>query len=192
MSLSPTPLLLALALAVPATAAQAADDPKLNQAFQDHVAYVATFAMPVLIEKCSVADAGYLQRAAPLYFRYVNAHQDQIERGRMLTLAELGPDETVRSYRESTIARRLGALDNGVVSVQASVQDGGRTYEIPLEDIASARLVFEFGPASKPGKPGGTKSQDLPGRAGVPGRHEGAGGMAGARLTDAPFKLRRP
>lgn len=55
----------------------------------------------------------------------------------------------------------LGALDNGVVSVQASVQDGGRTYEIPLEDIASARLVFEFGPASKPGKPGGSgpKSQ---------------------------------
>ena len=39
-------ILLALALAVPATATHAADDPKLNQALQDHIAYVATFAMP--------------------------------------------------------------------------------------------------------------------------------------------------
>lgn len=60
----------------------------------------------------------------------------------------------------------LGALDKGVLSVQASEQDGGRAYAIPFEDIASARLVFEFGPASKPGgkpgsKPGGSgpKSQ---------------------------------
>lgn len=105
-------ILLALALAVPATATHAADDPKLNQALQDHIAYVATFAMPVLIEKCNATDAGYMQKAAPLYFRYVNSHQDQIERGRMLTLAELAPDETVRGYRERIIAQRLGALDS--------------------------------------------------------------------------------
>ena len=128
MSLSPRPLLLALALAVPATAVQAADDPTLNQAFQDHVAYVATFAMPVLIEKCSVSDAGYLQRAAPLYFRYVNTHQDQIERGRMLTLAELGPDETVRGYRERTIARRLGTLENGTPEQKARTCQGALAF----------------------------------------------------------------
>lgn len=128
MNLPPMPLLLAVALAVPTTIAQAADDPKLNQAFQDHVAYVATFAMPVLIEKCSVADAGYLQRAAPLYFRYVNAHQDQIERGRMLTLAELGPDETVRSYRERTIAKRLGALDSGTPEQKAKTCQGALAF----------------------------------------------------------------
>ena len=128
MSVSPRPLLLALALAVPATAAQAADDPKLNRASQDHVAYVATFAMPVLIEKCSAADPGYLQRAAPLYFRYVNTHQDQIERGRMLTLAELGPDETVRGYRESTIAKRLGALDSGTPEQKAKTCQGALAF----------------------------------------------------------------
>ena len=128
MSLPTTPLLLALALAVPATAALAADDPKLNQALQDHIAYVATFAMPVLIEKCSVADTSYLQRAAPLYFRYVNTHQDQIERGRMLTLAELGPDETVRSYRESTIAKRLGALDNGTPEQKTKTCQGALAF----------------------------------------------------------------
>ena len=105
-------ILLALALAVPATATHAADAPKLNQALQDHIAYVATFAMPVLIEKCNATDAGYMQKAAPLYFRYVNSHQYQIERGRMLTLAELAPDETVRGYRERIIAQRLGALDS--------------------------------------------------------------------------------
>lgn len=121
-------ILLALAVAVPATAAQAADDPKLNQAFQDHIAYVATFAMPVLIEKCSAADSGYLQKAAPLYFRYVNTHQDQIERGRMLTLAELAPDETARSYRERVIAQRLGALDGGTPEQKTKTCQGALAF----------------------------------------------------------------
>mgnify|MGYP006179778159 CR=1 FL=1 len=43
------------------------NNPAREQAFQDHIAYVATFAMPVLIEKCSAADPTYLQRAAPAY-----------------------------------------------------------------------------------------------------------------------------
>ena len=124
MSLSPTPLLLALALALPATAVQAADDPKLNQAFQDHVAYVATFAMPVLIEKCSAADPTYLQRAAPAYFRYVNTHQDRIERGRLLTLAEFAPDETLATYRERTLALRLGRLDTGTPEQKQQMCEG--------------------------------------------------------------------
>jgi ribosome maturation factor RimP len=39
-----------------------------------------------------------------------------------------------------------------------ALQDGGASYEIPLGDITSARLVFEFGPAPKPGgKPGKKK-----------------------------------
>jgi ribosome maturation factor RimP len=33
-----------------------------------------------------------------------------------------------------------------------SLLDGAHTYEIPFAAIASARLVFEFGPAPKPGK----------------------------------------
>jgi ribosome maturation factor RimP len=49
----------------------------------------------------------------------------------------------------------LGELRDGVLALQ----DGGASYEIPLADIASARLVFEFGPAPKPGgsKPGKKK-----------------------------------
>ena len=105
------PLLSLAALLSPAPA-KAADDPVLNQAYQDHIAYVATFALPVIMEKCAAIDPAYTQKAAPLYFRYVNSHQDQIERGRMLTLAELAPDETVRGYRERIIAQRLGALDS--------------------------------------------------------------------------------
>ena len=86
-----------LGLAMTVSTAQAADtpDPAREQAFQDHIAYVATFAMPVLIEKCSATDPTYLQRAAPAYFRYVNAHQDRIERGRLLTLAEFAPGDEV-------------------------------------------------------------------------------------------------
>ena len=106
-------ILLALALAVPATATHAADDPKLNQALQDHIAYVATFSLPVLIEKCADLDPGYLHKAAPLYFRYINTHQDQSERGRLLTLAELSPGQTVKGYREEVVASRLSRLDTG-------------------------------------------------------------------------------
>ena len=117
-------ILLALALAVSATATHAADDPKLNQALQDHIAYVATFAMPVLIEKCSAADPTYLQRAAPAYFRYVNTHQDRIERGRLLTLAEFAPDETLATYRERTLAQRLGRLDTGTPEQKQQMCEG--------------------------------------------------------------------
>lgn len=89
------------------------DDPTLNRAYQDHVAYVATFAMPVLIERCSARDPAYLAEAAPLYFRFVNAHQDRIERGRLLTLSELAPDETLQAYRTRVIEQRLGKLQTG-------------------------------------------------------------------------------
>lgn len=49
----------------------------------------------------------------------------------------------------------LGATQGGKVTIQ----DGGATYEVPLTDIESGRLVFEFGPASRPGKPGGKKKK---------------------------------
>lgn len=106
-------ILLSIALAVPVVPAAAADDPVLNIAFQDHIAYVATFSVPVLIEKCTALEPGYLQKAAPLYFHYVNARQDQIERGRLLTLAELEPGQTLQAYRQHVLDSRLGKLDSG-------------------------------------------------------------------------------
>jgi ribosome maturation factor RimP len=49
----------------------------------------------------------------------------------------------------------LGEVRDGTVALA----DGGRTYDVPLDDVQSARLVFEFGgPASKP-KPGGPKKK---------------------------------
>lgn len=115
---------LSIALAMSAGQARAADDPQLNLAFQDHIAYVATFAMPVLIEKCGDLDPGYLQKASPLYFRYVNSHQDQIERGRLLTLAEIEPDETLRDYRNRVIASRLGKMDTGTREEKLKMCEG--------------------------------------------------------------------
>lgn len=117
-------LALAAAFVLAPVSARAADDPVLNRAFQDHIAYVATFAMPVLIEKCSAGDSAYLQRAAPLYFRYVNAHQDRIERGRQLTLAELKPEDTLKAYRERVLAQRLGKLDTGTPEEKARICQG--------------------------------------------------------------------
>ncbi|HVJ94767.1 MAG TPA: ribosome maturation factor RimP [Labilithrix sp.] len=49
----------------------------------------------------------------------------------------------------------LGSVKDGVVGVV----DGARSYDVPLEDIVSARLVFEFGPSSKPSSSGGKKKR---------------------------------
>ena len=117
---------MVLGLAMTVSNAQAADtpDPARERAFQDHIAYVATFAMPVLIEKCATTDATYLQRAAPAYFRYVNTHQDQIEHGRLLTLAEFEPGDTLTGYRERTLAQRLGRLDTGTPEQKQQMCEG--------------------------------------------------------------------
>lgn len=125
------------------------DDPTLNAAYQDHIAYVATFAMPLLIEKCAALDSVYLAKAAPLYLRYLNTHQDQIERGRLLTLAELDPGETVRDYREAVLSKRLGALDTGTPERKAQMCEGA------LGVLSGATVPGEWpsrpdGPSAKP------------------------------------------
>jgi ribosome maturation factor RimP len=49
----------------------------------------------------------------------------------------------------------------GAVSQEGAVDivDGGRTHNVPLEDVLSARLVFEFGPPSRPPSSGGKKKK---------------------------------
>ncbi|SDQ28667.1 hypothetical protein SAMN05216569_0472 [Pseudoxanthomonas sp. CF125] len=134
---------LAIALALSAGQARAADDPQLNLAYQDHIAYVATFSFPILIEKCSSLDPGYLQKAAPLYFRFINSHQDQIERGRLLTLAELAPDQTPKRYREDVVASRLSNLDTGTREEKLGM------CERALGVLSGAKLPGEW-PSRKP------------------------------------------
>lgn len=131
---------LSIVLAISAGQASAADDPRLNLAFQDHIAYVATFAMPVLIDKCAALDPDYLQKAAPLYFRYVNSHQDQIERGRLLTMAEFAPGETVHSYRENVLASRLGKLDGDTREEKLKMCEGA------LGVLSGTKLPGEWPP----------------------------------------------
>lgn len=127
-----------IALALSAVQAHATDDPRLNAAFQDHIAYVATFAMPVLIEKCAALDPGYMQKAAPLYFRYVITHQSQIERGRLLTQAEFEPGETLHGYREHVLASRLGKLDSGTHEEKLKMCEGA------LGVLSGAKLPGEW------------------------------------------------
>jgi ribosome maturation factor RimP len=50
----------------------------------------------------------------------------------------------------------LGAVDG---ERNMTVEDGGRSYQVPLDDVVAARLVFEFGPASKPGGPASGKGK---------------------------------
>lgn len=49
----------------------------------------------------------------------------------------------------------LGPVKDGAVDLV----DGERSYKIPLEDVVSARLVFEFGPPSRPPSSGGKKKK---------------------------------
>ena len=57
---------------------------------------------------------------------------------------------------QKVVVGKLGAVASGVVTVE----DGTRSYPVPLEDVVSARLVFEFGPpASKPGHQPGSNGK---------------------------------
>ena len=47
---------------------------------------------------------------------------------------------------QKVLVGKLGVVEAGVLIVE----DGAKTYPVPLEDVVSARLVFEFGPAPKP------------------------------------------
>jgi ribosome maturation factor RimP len=47
----------------------------------------------------------------------------------------------------------LGILAD-VTPTHVSLSDGPTMHSVPLSDVSSARLVFEFGPAPKPGKTG--------------------------------------
>jgi ribosome maturation factor RimP len=47
---------------------------------------------------------------------------------------------------QKVLVGKLGALDGNILTLE----DGARTYPVPLDDVVSARLVFEFGPAPKP------------------------------------------
>jgi ribosome maturation factor RimP len=56
---------------------------------------------------------------------------------------------------QKVIVGLLGSFREGVLEVT----DGGRTFSVPFDDIVSARLVFEFGPPSKPHSSGNKKKR---------------------------------
>jgi len=54
---------------------------------------------------------------------------------------------------QKVLVGKIGPVQAGILQLE----EGVRTYEVPLDDVVSARLVFEFGPpASKPGHANGT------------------------------------
>ena len=59
------------------------------------------------------------------------------------------------SHGEKVVTGILAGVEGGKVKVT----DGQREHAIPLDQIASARLVFEFGPAPKPGKASKNRNQ---------------------------------
>jgi ribosome maturation factor RimP len=56
---------------------------------------------------------------------------------------------------QKVLVGNLGKVEEGTVELL----EGERTHKITLEDVASARLVFEFGPPSRPPSSGGKKKK---------------------------------
>jgi ribosome maturation factor RimP len=56
---------------------------------------------------------------------------------------------------QKVLVGRLGPVKDGAVEVL----DGDRSFNVAIDDVVSARLVFEFGPASRPPSSGGKKKK---------------------------------
>lgn len=56
---------------------------------------------------------------------------------------------------QKVLVGTLGPVKEGVIDLI----DGDRKYAVPLDDVVSARLVFEFGPASRPPSSRGGKKK---------------------------------
>jgi ribosome maturation factor RimP len=56
---------------------------------------------------------------------------------------------------QKVLVGTLGPVNDGLIDIV----EGGRVHNVPLEDVLSARLVFEFGPPSKPQSSGGKKKK---------------------------------
>ncbi len=51
---------------------------------------------------------------------------------------------------QKVLVGKLAVLEGAVLTLE----DGVKSYPVPLEDVVSAHLVFEFGLAARPGRPG--------------------------------------
>jgi ribosome maturation factor RimP len=51
---------------------------------------------------------------------------------------------------QKVLVGKLAGFEGSTITLE----DGAKSFAIPLDDVVAARLVFEFGPASRPGKPG--------------------------------------
>lgn len=96
---------------LPQATVHATDDPARNRAYNDHIAYVVTCMAPELAPRCAGIVPGYVDTVAPQFLRFVGERQAQIERGRLLTLAELPPEQTLQPWRDTLIAARTRQFD---------------------------------------------------------------------------------
>jgi ribosome maturation factor RimP len=90
-----------------------------------------------------IPHAYHLEVSSPGVERVLRAERDYVRfAGKKAKL------RLVNALRgQKVVVGILGPVTNGKVALQ----DGGAEYQIPLADIESAKLVFEFGPAPKPG-----------------------------------------
>ena len=114
-------MLLPLVAASPAKAAE--QDP-LNRNYNDHIAYVASFMLPTLAPRCEAAFPGYTARTSPVFLRWLASNEEQIERGRLLTMSEMKADQSLRAYRQALIDSRGRQLDEADAKGKQRVCDG--------------------------------------------------------------------
>lgn len=63
---------------------------------------------------------------------------------------------------QKVVVGALGNVKDAVIELVEVDSAGSRTFDVPFDDILSARLVFEFGPPSRPPSSGGKKKKRKP------------------------------
>jgi ribosome maturation factor RimP len=59
---------------------------------------------------------------------------------------------------QKVLVGKLAAVEGNLFTLE----DGAKSFAVPLDDVVTARLVFEFGPAAKPGHPAANSVKKTP------------------------------
>lgn len=98
-----------------------------------------------------IPHAYQLEVSSPGVERPLRSERDFVrfsgQKARVRLRMPAGSPPTARAQR--LLVGVLGGLSGGVLRVL----EGGRTHDVPLSDVESARLVFEFGAAARPVSP---------------------------------------
>ncbi len=108
----------------------------------DVCSLIARDLSPVLDEADPIPGRYHLEVGSPGVERPLRKAEDYVrfagEKAKLKLRAGVGG--------QKVLVGKLGTVEGNTLTLE----DGARVYPVPLDDVLSARLVFEFGPMPKP------------------------------------------